>query len=75
MRFAAGLTITGVLGYLVMEALKILLAPVAVWLLGVVMLVTKVLLMTLGIAVLLGIAAAGYWAYRRWSESSDGMAA
>ena len=42
MKFAASLTVTGLLGFLLLEALKILLAPVALWLLGAVMFVAKI---------------------------------
>lgn len=71
MRFAAGLTVTGVLGFLVLEALKILLTPVAVWLLGVAMVVVKVAAMSMGLALVLGL---GFWAYRRWSTNTDEIA-
>ena len=49
MRIAATLTVTGVLGFIVLEALKILLAPAALWLLAVVMFAVKALLIGLGI--------------------------
>ena len=34
MRFAAGLTATGVIGWLLLEALKILMIPVTAWVMG-----------------------------------------
>lgn len=42
MKLAASLTVTGLLGFLLLEALKILLAPLAAWLLGIVMVAVKV---------------------------------
>ena len=68
MRFAAAFTATGIVGFLVLEALKILLAPVALWLLATVMMVVKV--MALGLVVILALAGT-IWGYRRWSRSSD----
>ncbi len=65
MRFAAAATATGLLGFLLLEALKILLAPVALWLLGVVAMVVKVT--AIGFLVLL-LVAVSVWAYRRWSR-------
>ncbi len=43
MKLAASLTATGILGFLLLEALKILLAPVATWLLGAVIIAVKFL--------------------------------
>jgi hypothetical protein len=71
MRFAAAATATGVVGFLLLEALKILLAPVALWLLGVVMLMVKVLVLGLAVVLALG---GSVWAYRRWSRTSDEIA-
>lgn len=62
MRLAAGLTATGILGFLLLEALKILLAPISVWLMGVLAVALKVLLVTLGAATALGV---GFFIYRR----------
>ena len=59
MRFAAAATATGVVGFLLLEALKILLAPAALWVLGMAMMVVKVV--ALGFVV----------AFRRWSRDSS----
>jgi hypothetical protein len=66
MKFASALTITGVLGYLLIEALKVLLAPVAAWLLGVAIVVVKFALISLA---LLGAVVAAVFAYRRFHRS------
>ena len=68
MRFAATLTVTGVFGYLVLEALKILLAPAALWLLAVAMLVVKAVF--IGLAIVLFVVVA-VWAYKRWATDPD----
>lgn len=62
MRLAATLTATGLLGFLLLEALKILLAPVGVWLLGMVMLLVKIALIGFGLAVTVAVAT---WVFRR----------
>jgi hypothetical protein len=62
MRFAAGLTATGVVGFLLLEALKILMIPITAWVMGLLAVALKVLLMTLGLAATLGV---GVFVYRR----------
>lgn len=49
-RFAVGLTVTGIIGFLLLEALKILMAPITAWLMGLLTTALKVVLVTLGIA-------------------------
>jgi heme/copper-type cytochrome/quinol oxidase subunit 2 len=68
MRFAAAATATGIVGFLLLEALKILVAPAALWLLGVVMMLVKVL--AVGLVVVLALAGS-VWGYRRWSQARD----
>ncbi len=68
-KLAATLTVSGVLGFLILEALKILLAPVAAWLLGVVVLILQVVLVVLGIGLALTVLALSIWAYRRYRRS------
>ena len=34
MKFAAGLTVTGILSFIILEALKIIMVPVTTWVLG-----------------------------------------
>ncbi len=68
-KFAATLTVSGLIGFLILEALKILLAPVAAWLLGIVALAIKVVLVVLGVGVVLVVLAFSFWAYRRYRRS------
>ncbi len=70
MKVAASLTVTGLLGFLLLEALKILLAPVAAWLLGVVALALKIALMVLGLGLGIVVLALSIWAYRRFRRST-----
>jgi hypothetical protein len=62
MRFAAGLTATGIIGFLLLEALKILMVPITAWVMGLLLVALKVLLVTLGLATALGV---GVFVYRR----------
>ena len=55
MRFAAGLTVTGVIGWLLMEALKILMVPVTAWVMGLLALALKVVLVGLGFGAAIGV--------------------
>jgi len=70
MKVAASLTVTGLLGFLLLEALKIVLAPVAAWLLGVVALALKLVLVALGLGLGIVILALSIWAYRRFLRST-----
>jgi hypothetical protein len=71
MRFAAGFTATGIIGFLLFEALKIVMAPVAAWVLGVVMVAVKVMALVGGAALLLLAIAGSVWGYRRWSKARE----
>jgi hypothetical protein len=71
MKYAATLTATGLVGLLLLEALKILLAPVAVWLLGVVMIAVKVAAIGLGVVLALVLSV---YLYKRMNRDSDELA-
>lgn len=55
MKLAAGLTVSGIIGFLLLEALKILMVPITAWFMGLLALALKVLLLSLGIAAALGV--------------------
>ena len=55
MRFAAGLTATGVIGWLLLEALKILMIPVTAWVMGLLAAALKIALMALTVGAALGL--------------------
>jgi hypothetical protein len=62
MRFAAGLTASGIIGFLLLEALKILMVPITAWVMGLLAMALKILLITLGLATAVGV---GIFFYRR----------
>jgi hypothetical protein len=70
MKFAAGLTATGVIGFLLIEALKILMVPITAWVMGLLALALKILLITVAIAAALGV---GFFVYRRSRQSDTGV--
>ena len=59
MRFAAGLTITGILSFLLLEALKIIMVPVTAWVMALLAIVLKIVLIALfvlAVGIVIGIA-------------------
>jgi len=70
MRFAAGLTASGILGFLLLEALKILMVPITAWVMGLLALALKFALIALlgfGVLAALGV---GVFVYRRSKKAS-----
>ena len=67
MRLAAGLTASGIIGFLLLEALKILMVPVTAWFMGLLALALKIVLIALGVAATLGV---GVFVYRRSKKAS-----
>ena len=67
MRFAAGLTVTGVVGFLLLEALKILMVPITAWIMGLLAIALKIVLIVLGAAAAVGV---GVFVYRRAKTAS-----
>jgi len=69
MRFAAGLTITGALSFIVLEALKIIMVPVTAWVMGLLAVGLKIVLIALAAVLgLVGLALAiglGVFFYNR----------
>ncbi len=54
MKLAAGLTVSGVIGFILLEALKILMVPITAWVMGLLALALKILLVVTGVVVALG---------------------
>ena len=52
MKFAAGLTVTGILGFLLLEALKIIMVPVTAWVMGLLVVALKIAL--IGLVLMVG---------------------
>ncbi len=71
MRFAAGLTLTGLLGFLILEALKIILAPLSIWLLGVVVFLAKLMLGLVAAGLILVAIGLGVFLYRRYQRTEE----
>ncbi len=67
-RFAAGLTVSGIIVFLLLEALKILMVPLTAWLMGLLALALKILLITLGVVVALGV---GVFVFRRSRKARE----
>ena len=61
-RFAAGLTATGVIGWLLLEALKILMVPITAWIMGLLAVALKMALIALAVGAALGV---GVFFFRR----------
>ncbi len=68
MRFAAGLTVSGIVGFLLLEALKIIMVPVTAWVMGLLAVALKVvviLLVVLAVLLVLLVIGTGVWLYKR----------
>ncbi len=55
MKLAAGLTVSGIIGYILLEALKILMVPITAWVMGLLALALKIVLVALGLVAALGV--------------------
>ena len=55
MKLAAGLTVTGVIGFILLEALKMLMVPITIWVMGLLALALKILLVALGLGAAVGV--------------------
>lgn len=69
MKFAAGLTVSGIIGFVLLEVLKFLLPSLAAWLLAVLTFLLKVLLLGIGLAVLVTMVGIGIFLYKRANRS------
>lgn len=68
MRFAAGLTASGIIGFLLLEALKILMVPITAWVMGLLAIALKIVLVTGGVVAALGV---GFFFYRRSQKARE----
>jgi len=62
MRFAAGLTVSGIVGFLILEALKYLMPPVTAWVIGVLAFMLKAFLIMIVLGIVIGL---GVFFYKR----------
>lgn len=55
MKLAAGLTVSGIIGFLLLEALKMLMVPITAWIMGLLALALKLVLIALVLVAALGV--------------------
>ena len=55
MKLAAGLTVSGIIGFILLEALKMLMVPITAWVMGLRALALKVVLVAVGLGAALGV--------------------
>ena len=55
MKLAAGLTVSGIIGFILLEALNLLMVPITAWVMGLLALALKIMLVALGLVAALGI--------------------
>jgi len=70
MRFAAGLTVTGILGFLLLEALKIIMVPVTAWVMGLLVIALKLVLFALFVLVVGVVIGVGVFFYKRHQKAA-----
>jgi hypothetical protein len=68
LRFAAGLTVSGIIGFLLLEALKMLMVPITAWVMGLLALALKIVLIAAGLAAALGV---GVFVLRRSKKARE----
>ncbi|MGB1656892.1 MAG: hypothetical protein ACPHQP_09970 [Longimicrobiales bacterium] len=68
MRFAGGVTVAGILGFIIVEVLKILMVPITAWVMGLLAMALKILLISLAAATAIGV---GVFFYRRSQQAGD----
>ncbi len=69
MKFAAGLTVTGILGFLLLEALKIIMVPVTGWVIALLAFLLKAVLIVLALGVVGVLVAIGIFIYKRLQKA------
>ena len=65
MKFAAGLTVSGIIGFIVLEALKLVMPAVTVWVIGILTILLKIILIGIAIFVVLSLLGIGFFFYKR----------
>lgn len=68
MRFAGGVTVAGILGFIFVEVLKILMVPITAWVMSLLAMALKILLISLAAATAIGV---GVFFYRRAQQASE----
>ena len=68
MKLAAGLTVSGIIGFILLEALKILMVPITAWVMGLLALALKIVLVVLGVGAAIGV---GVFFFRRSQKARE----
>ncbi|MCH1572243.1 MAG: hypothetical protein L7S64_12930 [Longimicrobiales bacterium] len=70
MRFAGGVSVAGLLGFIIIEALKILMIPITAWVMGLLAVALKIVLMMLVGLLALSAIGVGVFVYKRSQRTS-----
>jgi len=70
MRFAGGVSVAGLLGFIIIEALKILMIPITAWVMGLLAVALKIVLMMLVVLLALSSIGVGVFVYKRSQRTS-----
>ena len=65
MKFAAGLTVSGIVGFLVLEALKLVVPTLAVWIIAILAFVFKAILILMVLGLVGAVIGIGVFFYKR----------
>jgi hypothetical protein len=69
MKFAAGLTVSGIIGFIILEALKLVMPAITVWVLGILAIALKILLVGIGLVLAAGAIGLAFFLYKRSQRS------
>ena len=68
MRFAAGLTVSGIVGFLILEALKLVVPTLAAWIIAVLAFLFKAILIGLGLLAAVVVIGIAIYVYKRMNR-------
>ena len=71
MKFAAGLTVSGIIGFVLLEVLKFLLPTLAAWILALLTFVVKLILFGIGLGVVVAVVGIAIFLYKRSRRSRE----
>lgn len=71
MRFAGGVTVAGILGFIIVEALKILMVPITAWVMGLLAVALKIFLVSLSILAVVAVIGLGVFVYRKTQKADE----
>ena len=69
MKFAAGLTVSGVIGFIVLEALKMLMPTVTTWVMGILIIALKIVLIGFVLLLAASVIGIGIFVYKRGQKA------